>query len=203
MIDARHWTYRNLCDDARERACVPVGNLDLRGADLRPTPPPGAGCIPFPTHPHFVDCDLRGADFRGAALHMVRFDNCRMEGVIRDDRWPRQDPGYIREIVKGRSGVEWVRCYRTKGSTHAPYPLTYEYGDLVEAFPWLECGAAGCGPGIGVWYTWSFAHSWARGLRSRFRNEVIEVWTFAHLIHDVALKSRAAWVIVGKEVDEA
>ena len=135
---------------------------DLRGADLRDA--------------NLYDADLCGANLRGADLCGVKYDlNAPSADLF---GW---------ETFTTRSGLTWVKGYRSKNSLHSPCKNTYGDGQLTEAYPWLDTTQHNCAPGIYLCATRKAALKWSI--------DVIEVWTLAHLIHEVGGKFRTSWVI--------
>jgi len=145
---------------------------DLRGADLRDA--------------NLYDADLCGADLCEADLSSADLRDANLSGVKYDLNAPSADL-FGWETFTTRSGLTWVKGYRSKNSLHSPCKNTYGDGQLTEAYPWLDTTQYNCAPGIYLCATRKAALKWSI--------DVIEVWTLAHLIHEVGGKFRTSWVI--------
>jgi len=154
-----------------------LGGADLRGANLR-----GA---------NLYGADLSGADLRcavlsGADLCYAVLNGADLRGVKYDLNAPTANlSGW--ETFTTRSGLTWVKGYRSKKNLHSPRKNTYGDGQLTEAYPWLDTTQHDCAPGIYLCPTIGIAKKWD--------SDVIEVWTLAHLIHEVGGKFRTSWVV--------
>jgi len=188
LLQARLWKAQLVGANLRG-ACLEQADLykaNLQGADL--------------SHANLLDADLsfanlRDADLRGALLIGAGLRHARLEGAQLGEtcldpmKAANGDLGSMWETYKTRSGLQWVRGFRTARSTHIGN-AEYERGVLHEA-PVFSVSGTACHPGLYLWPTRERAEEWDL----TFGFGVIEVWTAAHEIHKAYSKYRTRWLI--------